>query len=131
MRIAIEHLWAQLTQKNNPRWLTKTLGQLRQRVGESLRDELQQIQQRRQELTQMAERIRGHQVRLMDQQARLNQWAKAREQELDRQAESLANWERELQRQRRELMRFRELWRTDQQRVPSRLDDWPAEAAAT
>ncbi len=131
MRLAIEHLWSQLVQKNRPGWLVKTLGQLKRRIHASLRQEQQQIQQRRAELTVLAERVREHQLRLKDQQARLAQWAKDREQQLDQQADSLEKWESDLRRQRRELMRFRVLWRQEQQRAETRLDDWPVSAAAT
>lgn len=121
MRLATEETWAQLAGALAPATLTRSISQVRSRLADHYQHTLQEIADRRGELTGIASQLASEHQRVDEQRAKLQQWAARREEDIEQRAARLIARERELDRQQRHYELLEERWASERREYRDRI----------
>jgi hypothetical protein len=132
-RLLGEQLWSQINGVLAPAETSEALAQLKSRLAEQYRLEEKLLVTRRDELTQLSEKVASQHRDFTQFKDGVRQWATARQADLERQAQSLAIREQKLDAQETEMHHGQQRWhveRRDYQRqiaeLKSAIETMPA-----
>jgi hypothetical protein len=121
MRLLAEQLWAQITSRLSPAEVTQSLAQLRTKLAEQYRLEEDQLDTKKRELVELAERITGQHQELTQLRKGLREWASARETEIEHQASALVNRELALDAKEDGFRQSHQAWQAERRRYEQKI----------
>ncbi|MBN1910549.1 MAG: hypothetical protein JW818_12465, partial [Pirellulales bacterium] len=113
IRLATEELWAQLAGAAPPAALTRSLGQIREKLAEDYRLANRDLARQRKELVDLRQELSAQYDAVGKQKERLAGWIATREQDIQDQAARLVAREQELDRQETTMRDHATQWQSE------------------
>ncbi len=110
MRLATEETWAQLAGALAPATLTRSIAQVRAKLSDHYQHTLREISESRTQLETIGKQLHAEHGRLDEQKAKIQLWAKRREEDIEQRAARLIARERELDRQQQHYEQLEVRW---------------------
>jgi hypothetical protein len=123
MRLIAEQLWSQITGRMTPADVTHAVAQLRLKLVEQYKLEEQHLDDKREELVALGERLTGQHAELKQLQAGLREWTSARQSEIEQQAAELVQRELALDADEEQHRQAQHAWQADRRRFEQQIRD--------
>lgn len=121
MRLATEETWAQLAGALTPATLTRSIAQVRAKLADHYQHTLQEIADRRRDLSDIATQLANEHSRIDEQRAKIELWAGRREEDIEQRAARLIAREQELDRQQRHYEQLEIRWAAERNAFRERI----------
>jgi hypothetical protein len=121
MRLLAEQLWSQITGRLSPAEVTQSLAQVRIKLAEQYHLEEVQLESKKRELVELAERITQQHRELTQLRSGLREWAAARQGEIEQQAAALVQRELALDAKEDGFRQSQHAWQADRRRYEQQI----------